>query len=94
MALVERIGVAGQRIVGLEHRDRQWSSPSDNSNVRSARSPLTAGSMACMKFTSNAHMTVVTSAPSCRVKKSRKRRTFISNNPGSGRRKSKSQPAP
>jgi hypothetical protein len=38
--------------------------------VRSARSPLTAGSIACMKLASNAHMMVVTISASRRAKKS------------------------
>jgi hypothetical protein len=64
--------------------------------VRSARRPLTAGSIARIQFVSHAHMTVVTGAASWRVKNSRQkhRETFISNSPGPGRSIVMSQPAP
>jgi hypothetical protein len=53
----------------LSTANRHSSSPSDNSEVRSARSPLTAGSIACIQFTSNAHTTVVTSVALLPAKK-------------------------
>ena len=60
---------------------------SESSAVRSARSPLTAGSIARIQLMSHAHNTVLTSRASWRVKKSRQRQrcTVISKRSDFGR---------
>jgi hypothetical protein len=63
-ALLELVGVAGEGIVGLQHANRHSSSPSESREVRSARSPLTAGLIAHIQLVSHEHMTVVTSLAS------------------------------
>lgn len=82
-SLVEPVGVSARGSPVSSTANRHWSSPSESREVRSARRPLTEGSIAFMKFTSNEHMTVVTSLASWRSKKSRKkqRRMFISKSP-------------
>jgi hypothetical protein len=68
-------------------RKRQASSPSDSKDVRSDRSPLVAGSSACIQFASQPQSTVVTGRAFWRSKKSRKKQrlTRISKVSESGR---------
>ena len=70
-SLLDLVAVAGQGLSVSSTANRHWSSPSESREVRSARSPLTAGSIARIQFVSHAHMTVVTNRESWRSKKSR-----------------------
>ncbi len=62
-ASLEGVGVAGEGILALEDPEPARI-VAEREQGRALRSPLTAGSIARIQFTSHAHITVVTSSAS------------------------------